>query len=48
MNGSSELVHGALVFGFALIGLVGAPAAVFAFLQMMSGDSHGSHSRRLR
>ena len=48
MNSSSELVHNAFVFGFAVIGAVGVPGVLLIFVQMMIGqhDSIGLGRRR--
>lgn len=38
MYGASELLHGALVLAFAVIGAVGVPGVLLVFTQMMMGE----------
>ena len=46
MNSPSELVHNAIVFGFAVIGAVGVPGVLLVFVQMMTGQNDSPRLRR--
>jgi hypothetical protein len=48
MNSPTELLHNAIVFGFALIGAVGVPGVLLIFAQMMIGEVGRSGMRPRR
>jgi Na+/H+-dicarboxylate symporter len=45
MSSSSDLLHNAIVFGFAVIGTVGVPGVLLVFVQMMMGDAGRTNLR---